>query len=229
LSYLVSSLLDPNFATLIDINASHIEDKSSWHLLRRFDLGNTHFKQGDKLLFLPTDAYISGIDLVSDSDGTRLLMGGNLMGHHAAYSGVMLLSYQPGDFQALMETYHLLAVKGVVLQTASELFAWHAWSRGEKYSLPGTMSVPVPELHQTVADHSSMLVHPVDATLPLARILRYDGDLRPHCQSPHVSSGRHALAMSRVLAWICCIGKLVADASTSHGFKVSCGMVCSCE
>ena len=67
---------------LFDTNASLIADKANWARSRRFDLGNEHFHQGDKLLFLDQDVYITGMDvdamfdLISDTDNRNGIIHG---------------------------------------------------------------------------------------------------------------------------------------------------------
>ena len=215
------------------LDVSLIGDKSTWARLRRFDLGNERFQRGDKLLFLDLDAYITGIDvdamfeLVSDTNGSRLVMGGELVGQATVSNAIMLLSYQPSDFQALMETYRQLAAMEVELRTDQELLAWHAQARGERHRLPVTMTALVPLMYHQYATQSELLVHPQDAAVPLVRIVRFgtSSAMSEHCEglqrSSRMAAGLfHAPALSRLLAWICCTGRLVADAITMHHLKV---------
>jgi hypothetical protein len=220
--------------TLNDINATHIVDKASWLRLRRFDLGNERFHRGDKLLFLDLDAYVTGMDVdamfeaISDTDGNRFLMATDFLGHFAADTSVMLLSYRPTDFQALMQTYQRLAAMDVAMRTDRELFAWHARDQGEKYMLPGSMTVLAHEMYRNFVGRSRLLVHPNNSQIPLVRIIRFgDPDLRFYCQgverNDRIKVGVHVEAMSCVLAWVCCSSKMVVQAIVEHGGRaVSC-------
>jgi len=216
-----------------DVNYSLISDKSTWARLRRFDLGND-VKRGDKLLFLDLDAYITGIDvdamfdLVSDIDGNRFRMGSELVGQYTVGTAVMLLSYQPNDFQALMETYRQLDAKGIVLRTDQELLAWHAQARGELHRLPSTMSALVPQLYHNYASGNELLVHSQNRSVPLVRVVRFGAAaaMGEHCEglqrNSRMTAGLfHSPALSRLLAWICCTSRLVADAISQHHLTVS--------
>ena len=198
---------------LLDINASYIADKQSWRRLRRFDLNAHGFQRADKLLFLDLDAYITGADmeamfeLVSDSDGNRLLTGSD------EGTSTMLLSYQPNDFQTLMEAYQQLAAKGMGFKTDSELVTQYAQGRGETHTLPSTMLV-------LLSQAGANALPPLAST---ARIVSFGDDVRLHCQSlqrASPTSTMYSSAMGNVIAYICCTGKLVADTVTERGYLV---------
>jgi hypothetical protein len=227
-SLLVKTLPLPSY-----INVSHIANKAFWHRLRRFDLDG-HFERGDKLLFLDLDAYVTGIevdamfDLVSDQDGSRLLMASDLLATYATDTSVMLLSYQPNDFNDfndLMETYRRLQAQGVEMRSDRELFAWHAQARGEKYTLPGSMTVLIAQMHMNIENRTDLLVHPGNSTIPLVRVLRFGDEMLFRCQGVQRYYEMHAKeyvpALSRAISWICCTGNLVARTFKDSAHAVS--------
>lgn len=181
--------------------------KSAW---QRFDLGDA-FQQGDKLLFLDVNAYLTGMeidaifDLVSDSKSLRFLLGSDIR------TSMMLLSYQPSDFRDLMDTRAQLTAKGVTLATDRELFVQYALARDEKLSLPNSMAVSLP--------HDINLHAETNVATP--RVVCLTGDLLQLCEDMHLDLHKNLGDMAAQQAYICCNGKLVADAMVEHGASVS--------
>jgi hypothetical protein len=198
--------------------------------LGMFNLGNT-FQHGDKLLFMDTDAYLTGIDveemfdLVNDQDGHRLLMAADPDPIFEGNSGAMLLSYRLSDHETLMETCRILVAKGVRVNGDQEVFNYHAYAYLKSmFFLPGTMNLFPMRALKNAEGLERLLSSPLEGGKPAVQIIHLThsgGRLAFFCKDPTARYGTASEfggPLLNTLAWVCC--QMQAAVDDNHRFAL---------